>query len=51
MPTEIVKSNADIFGNFICKKFNYCLKKVKFPCFLQHADVIPVHKKGKKVIR
>ena len=48
IPTKIVKLNADIFGNFICKNFNYCLKKVEFPCFLKHADVIPVYKKGKK---
>ena len=37
--------NVDIFGNFIRKNFNYCLKKGKFPCVLKHADVIPVHKK------
>ena len=45
IPTKIVKLNADIFGNFICKNFNYCLKKGEFPCVLKHADVIPVHKK------
>ena len=27
IPTKIVKLNADFFGNFICKNFNYCLKK------------------------
>ena len=31
--------------NFICKNFNYCLKKGECPCVLKHADVIPVHKK------
>ena len=35
IPTKIVKLNADIFGNFICKNFNYCLKKVEFPCVLK----------------
>ena len=45
IPTKIVKLNADFFGNFICKNFNYCLKKGEFPCVLKHADVIPVHKK------
>ena len=44
-PPKIVKLNADFFGNFICKNFNYCLKKGEFPCVLKHADVIPVHKK------
>ena len=48
IPTKIVKLNADIFGNFICKNFNYCLKKGEFPCVLKHADVIPVHKKETK---
>ena len=45
IPTKIVKLNADIFGNFLCKNFNYCLKKGEFPCVLKHADVILVHKK------
>ena len=43
--TKIVKLNADFFGNFICKNFNYCLKKGEFPCVLKHADIIPVHEK------
>ena len=45
IPTTTVKLNADIFGNFICKNFNYCLKKGDFSCAFKHADVIPVHKK------
>ena len=45
IPTKNVKLNADIFGNFIAKNVNYSLKKGEFPCVLQHADVIPVHKK------
>ena len=45
IPTKIVKSNADIFGNFICKNFNFSLKKGEFLCFLKHAYVIPAHKK------
>ena len=48
IPTKIVKLNADFFGNFICKNFNYCLKKGEFPFFLTHADVAPVHKKAIK---
>ena len=43
--TKIVKLNADFFGNFICKNFNYCFKKGEFPYVLKHADVVPVHKK------
>ena len=44
IPTKIGKLNADFFGNFICKNFDYCLKKGEFPCVLKHADVVPVHK-------
>ena len=40
--------NADFFENFVCKNFNYCLKKGEFPCVLKHPDVIPVHKKEVK---
>ena len=29
IPTKIVKLNAHIFGNLICKNFNYCLNN---PC-------------------
>ena len=45
IPTKILKLNADIFGNFICENFNYCLKKGEFQCFVKHTDVIPVHEK------
>ena len=45
IPTKIVELNADFFGNFICKNFNYCLRKGELPCVLKHADVIPVLKK------
>ena len=27
IPTKTVKLNADIFGDYICKNFNYCLEK------------------------
>ena len=48
IPTKIVKLNADFFGNFLHKNFNYCLKKGEFPYVLKHADVMPVHTKEKK---
>ena len=31
---KIVKLNAHFLGNFICKNFNYCLKKGEFYVFL-----------------
>ena len=55
--TKIVKLNTDFFGNFICKNFNYCLKKGELPFVLKHADVIAVQKNeiksegNRKVIR
>ena len=45
IPTKTVKLNAGIFGYFICKNFNYCLKKAESPYVLKHADDITVHKK------
>ena len=33
------------FRNFICKTFNYCIKKDEFPCVLKHVDVMSIHKK------
>ena len=38
IPTKTIKFNADFFGNFICKNFNYCLK---------NGDVISVNKETK----
>ena len=40
--------NADIFANFICLHFNYCIDIGEFPQEFQHADIIPVHKKKEK---
>ena len=45
IPTKIVKLYADFFGNFICKNFNYFLKKGEFPCVVKHSDVTIAHKK------
>ena len=45
IPTKIVKLNVNFFENFLCKNFNYCLKKGEFPCVLNHAVVVPVPKR------
>ena len=50
IPTKIIKMNADIFANFICLHFNYCIDIVEFPLVFEHADIIDVYKK-KKVIK
>ena len=43
-----VKKNADIFANFICLYFNYCIDNVEFPQEFKNADVILKHKKKEK---
>ena len=48
IPTKIIKLNSDIFANFICLHFNYCIDNGEFPQEFQKADIIPVHKKNEK---
>ena len=45
IPTKIIKMNSDIFANFICLHFNYCIDIGEFPQEFKSADIIPVHKK------
>ena len=42
---KIIKLHIDLFSNFVCKHFNYCINIGKFLNELKHADDIPVHKK------
>ena len=39
--------NADIFTNFICLHFNFCIDIGEFPQAFKHAEIIPVHNKKK----
>ena len=48
IPTRIIKMNSDIFANFICLHFNYCIDTGEFPQEFKNADIIPVHKKNEK---
>ena len=48
IPTKIIKMNCDIFANFICLHFNYCIDIGEFPQVFKNADIIPVHKKKEK---
>ena len=45
---KIIKMNSDIFANFICLHFNYCIDIGEFPQEFKNADIIPVHKKKEK---
>ena len=40
--------NANIFVNFICLHFRYCIYIGEFPQVLKHADITPVPKKKEK---
>ena len=46
--TKIIKINVDIFANFICIHFYYCIDVGEFPQAFKHADITPVHKKKEK---
>ena len=46
--TKIIKSNGDLFANYVLRNFHFCLKKGEFLCVLKHADVVLVYKKREK---
>ena len=48
IPTKIIKMNSNIFANFICLHFNYCIDIGEFPQEFKNADIILVHKKKEK---
>ena len=48
IPTKIIKMNSDIFANFFCVHFNYCIDIGEFPQEFKNADIIPVHKEERK---
>ena len=48
IPTKIIKMNYDIFANFICLHFNYCMDTGEFPQEFKNTNIIPVHKKEER---
>ena len=48
IPTKIIKMNSDIFANFTCLPFNYCIDIGEFLQEFKNADIIPVHTKKEK---
>ena len=46
--TKIIKMNSDIFANFICLHFNYCVDIGEFQQEFKNADIIPVHNEKEK---
>ena len=45
---KIIKMNSDIFANFICLHFNYCVDIGEFQQEFKNADIIPVHNEKEK---
>ena len=48
IPTKIIKTNCDIFSNFIHSSYNKTIEKSEFPRALKLADVTPIFKKGER---
>ena len=49
IPTRIVKENANIFADFLCKSINITFKSSMFPSSLKLADVTPLHKNSENI--
>ena len=49
IPGKIIEMNPDVFANFICIHFNYCIFICEFPQVFKDPDIIPVHKKKEKI--
>ena len=50
-PTKIVKSNPDIFSDFLYVSINSSIKSSLFPSCLKTADITPIYKKGEKDLK
>ena len=50
-PTKIIKSNPDIFSDFLYVSINNSIKSSLFPSCLKTADITPIYKKGKKDLK
>ena len=51
IPTKILKQNSDYFAGYFCGNINQCISKSMFPQDLKLADVTPVYKKNKKILK
>ena len=51
IPTKIIKSNSDIFSDFLCVSINSSIKSSLFLSCLKTADITPIYKKGKKDLK
>ena len=51
VPTKIIKSNSDIFGEFIYQNFNDAIENDMFPKILENANVSPVFKRDRGTVK
>ena len=51
IPTQIIKSNSDIFSDFLYVSINSSMKSSSFPSCLKKADITPIYKKGKRDLK
>ena len=51
IPTKIIKSNSDIFSDFLYVSINSSIKSSLFPSCLKIADITPSYKKIKKDLK
>ena len=51
IPTKIIKSNSDIFSDFLYVSIISSTKSSLFPSYLKTADITLIYKKGKKYLK
>ena len=51
IPSKMIKKNADIFPSFLHSSFNTSVTKSEFPSVLKQANITPVLKKGKDILK
>ena len=51
IPTKIVKSNSDIYSDFLYVSIYSSIKSSLFPSCLKTADITPIYKKKKKTLK
>ena len=51
IPTRIIKSNSDIFSDFLYVSINSQIKSSMFPSCHETVGITPIYKKGKKDLK
>ena len=51
VPSKIIKENTDIFASFLHSSFNTPVTNSEFPSVLKQANITPVFKKGRDILK